>query len=311
MKSLLPSPRRPAGFTLTELVIAMTVLTLLTGFIAQLVNSATIVATNSGKHIDADSQARLVLNRMAGDFAKMLKRSDVDCLFSKQAGNDKMFFYSEAPAYYDGGSSSFKPRSSVALAGYRVNADSRLERLGKLLGWSGTSNTQPGGVVFLTYPTPTVAVPKPAPESASLLENNWSTTLGTAPAYEGTDDDYHMLTEQACRLEFCFLLKNGKYAFDPAGGTATNIHDLKDVRAIVVGLVVLDPASQKIAQIDKVSAAFPDPTIADLTATPPVLMAERWRRQLYSGDFSKTTGIPQAAAAQIRIYERHFPVNNP
>lgn len=299
---------RCAAFTLTEVTISLAVLTMLTTFVAQLVNSTTIVTTNSRKHMDADSQARLVFDRMAGDFAKIVRRSDVDYVFSKQAGNDRMFFYSEAPACYDGGSSAFKPRGSVALVGYRVNADSQFERLGKLLSWSGSTTTQPGGVVFLTYPAPTAAVPKPTPLPASLLENNWAATLGSAPAYDGTDDDYHVLADQACRLEFCFLLKNGKYAFDPAGGTAATIHSLKDVSAIVVALVVLDEASQKLVEASRVGAAFPDPTAEELATTPPVLMGERWRRLLYRSDFAEAAGIPPAAASQIRVYERHFPL---
>jgi hypothetical protein len=189
----------------------------------------------------------------------------------------------------------------VALAGYRINADYQFERLGKLLSWSGSAGTQPGGVVFLTYPPTTTPSATPAPLPASLLESNWSAAIGSQPGYDGTDDDYHVLADQACRLEFCFQLKNGKYALDPAGGTATNIHSMKDVAAIVVGLVVLD--------IAKVSEAFADPTAAELAASPPTLMAKRWRGQLLSGDFAKTAGIPQAAASQIRIYERHFYLN--
>src|SRR4051812_22771165 len=125
--------RRHGAFTLTELIIAVGVLTLLTSFVAQLVNNATIVTTHSRKRIDADGQARLVFDRISGDFAKMLKRTDVDYLFSKQTGNDRMFFYSEAPAYYDGGASSIKPHSSVALVGYRINTSYQIERLGKEL----------------------------------------------------------------------------------------------------------------------------------------------------------------------------------
>lgn len=300
---------RCAAFTLTEMIIAMSVLTLLTTFIAQLVNSATIVTTNSRKHMDADSQARLIFDRMGADFSRMLQRSDVDYLFSKQDGNDKMFFYSEAPAYFDGGPSTFKPRSSTALVGYRINLDHQFERLGKLLNWSGSTTTQPGGAVYLTYPASTVAVPKPTPVPASLLENNWPDALGSAPAYFGTDTDYHVMASQACRLEFCFLLKDGRYVTNPAGGAATTIHSLKDVSAIVVGLVILDAASQKIADMGRVSAAFADPSAADLSANPPVLMAARWRSQLYGSGFAVSAGIPQAATAQIRLYERHFPLN--
>ena len=88
MQRLSFSSHRSGAFTLTELIVAVSVLTLITAFVAQLVNNATIVMTHSRKHSDADSQARLVFDRMAGDFARMLKRSDVDYLFCKQAGND-------------------------------------------------------------------------------------------------------------------------------------------------------------------------------------------------------------------------------
>jgi competence protein ComGF len=309
MKSERRSPIFSQAFTLTELLVSMAVLIVLTAFVAQIVTNVSIVTTHGRKRIDADSEARMVLDRMAGDFAKMLKRTDVDYLFSEQTGNDRMFFYSEAPAYYDGGASSFTPRSSTALVGYRINANFQCERLGKQLSWGGSSTTQPGSIVFLTYPQPTVAVPKPTPLPASLLETNWPTVLGAAPDYNGVDADYHVLAEQVCRMEFCFQMKDGTYALDPAGGKASNIHALNDVTAIVVALVVLDSASQKITGLDKVSAAFTDATAADLAANPPVLIGDRWRQQLLQAGFAKAAGIPPAAAAEIRIYQRYFPLN--
>lgn len=302
---------RRQAFTLTELLVAISVLTLLTTFVAQLVNNATIVTTHSRKRVDADSQARMVFDRLTGDFAKMLKRSDVDYLFCKQDGNDRMFFYSEAPAYYDGSSSSLKPRSSMALLGYRINSHYQIERLGKQLSWGGDSSTQPGSTIFLTYPAPTVTTPKPSPLPTSLLENNWTDAIGSAPTYDGSDSDYHVLADQVCRFEFCFQMKDGTYVLDPTGSSSSTVHSLKDVVAIVVGLVVLDSASQQIADISKVSKAFDDPTVAKITANPPVLMGESWRQQLLKPGFAASAGIPQAAASQIRIYERYFPLNVP
>ncbi|MEZ0258040.1 MAG: type II secretion system protein J, partial [Chthoniobacter sp.] len=282
---------RHQAFTLTELIVAISVLTLLTTFVAQLVNNATIVTTHSRKRVDADSQARLVFDRVAGDFAKMLKRTDVDYLFCKQTGNDRMFFYSEAPAYYDGAANSIKPRSSAALLGYRINSHYQIERLGKQLSWGGNSGTQPGSTIFLTYPAPTVTKPKPTPLPSSLLENNWPDAIGSAPTYDGTGSDYHVLADQVCRFEFCFQMKDGTYALDPTGNSGGTVHSLKDVVAIVVGLVVLNSASQQITDISKVSNAFDDPTAAQITANPPVLMGESWRQKLLQPGF--------AAAARI------------
>jgi prepilin-type N-terminal cleavage/methylation domain-containing protein len=298
------------AFTLTELIVAISVLTLLTTFVAQLVNNATIVTTHSRKRVDADSQARLVFDRMEGDFAKMLKRPDVDYLFCKRAGNDRMFFYSEAPAYYDGSLSDSSKRNSLALLGYRINSRFQIERLGKQLNWGG-AGTAPGSTVFLVYPAPTVTTPKPTPVPASLLENNWPGTIGSAPNYEGTDADFHVLADQVCRLEFCFQMKGGSYVLDPTGAGSAIVHSLKDVTAVVVGLVVLDSTSQQIVDIGMVSNAFEDPTSANLAANPPVLMGGHWRQQLLRPNFAQSAGIPQAAASQIRIYEKYFPLNPP
>ena len=66
------------GFTLAELVVTVGVLVLLVLLFTQLLNSAATVTTLGHKQMDADSQARQLLDRMAIDFAQMVKRSDVD-----------------------------------------------------------------------------------------------------------------------------------------------------------------------------------------------------------------------------------------
>ena len=66
------------GFTLAEMLISIVVITLIILMVGQLMTSATAVTRTGNKHIDTDTQARAVLDRMALDFAKMLKRTDVD-----------------------------------------------------------------------------------------------------------------------------------------------------------------------------------------------------------------------------------------
>ena len=70
--------RGAAGFTLAELLVSIGVLVLLVFLATQLINSATTVAILGNKRMDADSEARQVLDRMAIDFAQMVKRTDVD-----------------------------------------------------------------------------------------------------------------------------------------------------------------------------------------------------------------------------------------
>src|SRR5882672_4204345 len=67
-----------AGFTLAELLVSVGVLVLLVLLATQLLNSAATITTLGHKQMDADSQARQLLDRMAIDFAQMVKRSDVD-----------------------------------------------------------------------------------------------------------------------------------------------------------------------------------------------------------------------------------------
>src|SRR5947207_12541777 len=66
------------AFTLAELVVTVGVLVLLVLLFTNLLNSAATVTTLGHKQMDADSQARQLLDRMAIDLAQMVKRSDVD-----------------------------------------------------------------------------------------------------------------------------------------------------------------------------------------------------------------------------------------
>ena len=60
--------RTGKAFTLAELLVTMTVLVLLVFLFTQLLNSAATTMTLGNKRMDADSQARQLLDRMAIDF---------------------------------------------------------------------------------------------------------------------------------------------------------------------------------------------------------------------------------------------------
>jgi type II secretory pathway component PulJ len=66
------------GFTLAELLVSVFVLTLIVFMAGQFMTSATAITRTGHKHIDTDTQARVVFDRMALDFAQMLKRTDID-----------------------------------------------------------------------------------------------------------------------------------------------------------------------------------------------------------------------------------------
>src|SRR5215471_8736684 len=166
--------KRRGGFTLMELLVSLVVMTIIVLMVAQVMNNAAATARTGNKHIDTDTQARIVLDRMAMDFRKMLKRTDIDYyikaplgyrnpkahgngqkLKSGELGNDQMAFYSEVPGFYPAGS-----QSPVSLVAYRIDNNSasatylQLQRMGKGLLWNGVNNgttsTSPYPIVFAT-----------------------------------------------------------------------------------------------------------------------------------------------------------------
>ena len=104
--------------------------------------------------MDADSQARQLLDRMAIDFAQLVKRSDVDFL-AKGTVRTKLrrrcdgwkrsdnILQRSARLLSLGGS-----QSPVSLVAYRINSQNQMERMGKGLVWNGVSSTDTP-VVFM------------------------------------------------------------------------------------------------------------------------------------------------------------------
>ena len=226
---------RAAAFTLIELLTSMAVLVLLVVAVSQIVNGTTTLSTANRQHLDADNQARLVFDRMALDFGRMLKRPDVDYIFAPQAGDDKFFFYTEAPGFFYNGTGGTaieaSAQSPLSLVGYRVNSQGQkdpyqLSRLGKGLQWDegdgpAQGATEPASIMFLTpsgtplpSPTPTSAsTPVPTPFPSTTLSGRWPNTVGKSPDYNYDEKDttalnsYHVIAGQVCRMEVCFLLK--------------------------------------------------------------------------------------------------------
>ena len=307
------------AFTLLELLVAIVVLGILLTLIGQLTNNIALSTAATHHRAAANRQARLLFDRMAMDFEGMPLRSDVDYLFPKQTGNDSMFFYSEAPAYFARDPSP-SDRSLLGLIGYRIAPDSGLERLGKGLGWDGSPSGEAGGaIIFLTYPNRKAPSPTNLPIPESTLAGRWRRTIGTPPHYRGVDDDYHLISPHIYRIEVCFQL-----GADPATGEDatfsnnpfTPLHrdycGLKDVRSIIVAIALMDESSaQLLGDSNKIEQSLPDPTDSDLNANPPKLMATIWREKLSTTGFAAEANIPAAAVGQIRIYQRSFRLKQP
>ena len=218
-------PKLAPAFTLVEMLVAMSVLVLITLMLMQMVNSITATTTCSRVHLLCDKQAAMIFDRLASDIFAMPKRQDLDVMFSKldANANDTMFFFSETPGYFDANPAVKK--SSFTLIGYRVNVKYQLERLAKGLAWS-SENQSPGSLTFLTT-APAANSCAPIPESTLPDNPIWKSSIGTWSALyqDGTDVDYSVLGESVLRMEFCYMLKDGSASMIPVKGGTAVVHD--------------------------------------------------------------------------------------
>jgi hypothetical protein len=309
--------KKTAAFTLAELVVTVGVLVLLVLLATQLLKSAATVTTLGHKQMDADAQARQLLDRMAIDLAQMIKRSDVDYYVKSnttngsglrrvlQPGNDQIAFYSSVPGYYPGGNY----QSPVSLVAYRVNSNSasfsynKIERMGKGLLWNAATPS-PAPIVYipipLASPLPLGELPSPTPNplpspawpEASSATTSWSDSEAIGP--------------EVFRFEYYYQLEDGTSSDVP---WITSIHSspsgMQDVAAIIVDIAVIDPKSKTLltnAQINTLAGQLID----FQSGRPPGYLRTQWQNTL-----NANTTLPRPAISGIRLYERFIYLSPP
>jgi prepilin-type N-terminal cleavage/methylation domain-containing protein len=327
--------RSGRGFTLVEMLISIVVLALLILVVTQVVNTAATIVRPANKHIDTDTQARAILDRMALDIGRMLKRTDVDYyvkaplgyknpnshgqgnkLQTGQPGSDQIAFFSQVPGYYPTGS-----QSPISLVAYRVNANPSsasylmLERMGKGLVWNGVSNSN----------IPLVFVPLTIDATWPAATNNDNSAKSKDPAA------YETIGPQVFRFEYYYLLKDGSVTDVPAESwdntktISANLNAFSDVEAIAVAIAVIDPANRSLLYDPstpsdpwhRLSSLASD--MADFKTAPGKgtgnqtkyigFLEANWESVVESAAATgRTTGdsFPPAAASAVRIYNRYF-----
>ena len=288
-------PRVTPAFTLAETLVAISVLALLVLLITQLLNNAAALTTAGNKRMDADSQARPLFERMALDFAQVIKRSDVSYYVKTAAtpmtGNDLMGFYSAVQGYYP------TTPSPISVVAYRVNSDSSnsvayncLERMGKGLDWNGASSTN----------IPVVFRPL-------TLHGTWP-SVASSSTYDDTDPakrTYEIIGPQVFRFEYYYFEKaTGNLVAYPAAWTSLSAAAIKDAAAIVVAIAVIDPKSKVLlsnSQVATLVESLPD----YVSGLRPGELLAQWQSVL-----DNITNMPRPAISGIRLYERCFYISD-
>lgn len=305
------------AFTLVEVLVAMTVLVLLIGLIAQMTDGVASVIGRGQAHIDTDGQARALLDRMAIDLGAMVKRPDVDYYLKgrpaalTQPGNDQIAFYSEVPGYFPP-STDTTTQSSASLVAYRVNGNTlHMERLCKGLVWNGASAGAGNAMGFLPVP---LASPLPSPLPATILPPLWPQAADPTTQ----DLDYEELGPQVFRFEYYYVLKGQSatsnvsmlsltpwYADAPVSHTSVN--GMQDVAGIGVLIAVIDQKSRTLVSKDQLATLAgqmedaPDPSGGNFASPGDIEL--QWTTAV------NKSSLPRPAASAIRIYTRCFYLN--
>lgn len=274
------------AFTIVELLVSIAVLVVLVLLVGRLFTSAATVTTSGNKRMDTYAQLRPLFDRMAVDFSRMLKRSDIDYYLKSsgnvQAGNDQIAFYSTVAGYFQSSGS----QSPVSIVSYRINSTSgtisfnKLERMSKGLVWNGVSNTETP-IVFLPF----------------TISNTWPTATNS-----NSDPDYELIGPYVFRFEYYYLLKNGNLSDTPWDTPAghSSVDGMQDVAAISVSIAAIDPKSRVLisdSQLTTLASRLNDFT----TSMKPGDLVNQWQTAL-----DGTTDIARPSVSAVRIYERYF-----
>ncbi len=335
------------AFTLAEMLVSIAVLTLLVLMLTQLMNNAAPIARTANKRMDTDTQARTVLDRIAVDLARMLKRTDVDYYIkgptnynghgnghaygqrvqTGQQGSDQIAFFSQVPGYYPSGA-----QSPISLVAYRVNGNPNsasylmLERMGKGLLWNGVNNNVSGSnaiypIVFLPGQ---IAAGNPPWNQGSP---QWYAAVNNDTSGKSSDPDYQTIGPGVFRLEYYYLRKDGSIkdipalTWDATQTVSANLNAFSDVEAIVVAIAVIDPATRSMIPpatlVNMLSdmADFKNANGNGIGAQKIGDLENNWNLAVQSAASTGTTSdgspFPPAAASAIRIYNRYFDLRTP
>jgi len=307
--------RGAAGFTLAELLISVGVLVLLMLLFTELLNNAATVTSLGHKQMDADTQARELLDRMAIDVAQMVKRPDVDYYLksssgtaadcgvcSIQTGNDQAAFFSTVAGYYSTvptPAPTHTTKSPISLVSYRVNSDvtsssyTRMERMGKGLTWNGFSSSW----------TPMVFLPQTIGGPTPPLNGNWPSAVSSS----ATDSSYEVIGPQVFRFEYYYLLTTGSFSATPWNTSAgsTSVNAMRDIAAIIADVAVIDPKSKVLVNNSRLATLAGQLGDYSSGMVPGQLIAS-WRTAI-----DANMSLPRPALSGIRLYERYLYLSPP
>jgi prepilin-type N-terminal cleavage/methylation domain-containing protein len=308
--------KRTPGFSLVELLVAVTVLALLGAVVVQMMGTTSRTVRLSNQIVDTASQARLVFDCLGTDLSALIKRPDVpfEALNATSGTTNLLRFVSNVPSASSSLTSTTNRSTSLVTYQVAPHTDNAarpcLVRAGKAIAWSNT------GYFGLD---PSTGLP------LAFSSASFPATLLPQTA------DFHILAPGVIRVIVGFQLypdnqsvtlqngtqianARGQVFYSPPvrsavsyGGGATALQiDLSRISALVVGLVVIDLDSLRLLNADQVNAlaaAFPVPT-----QNPQPLPVAAWGSTATQPS-SLPSSVPLAARQSVRVFQRFYPIH--
>jgi prepilin-type N-terminal cleavage/methylation domain-containing protein len=332
--------RRRYGFTLLEMLVALSVLSILVVFIAKMIGAMQATSQVGTQGTLTDSDARVAFEMIGQDLAAMLKRNDIDfwaCnpvagssgLAEVNSGNDTLLLFSDVAS--DDSDIPSGGNRKISLICYQIAASANnpglngaslpcLLRSGKAVGISdsGFMGLKTNGLPIRFSDTGTQSFP------SKLLPSNTSTSSDFDVLASGVvqmvigfqlyPDNAPITLDDGSAQGLTLPNSQGQIVYFPpvrkltplGGGASVNYLDFTRISAIVVGLVVIDHTTLKLlspTQVSAISSAFSVPQMN-------MLPVPSWQATFNGIIASLKSTIPLPALKSVHIYERMYPITS-
>jgi len=279
---ILPISKPPCrrGFTLVELIVAMSLFTVILLVTVQVSNSALIITRNTKTRLAAQREASVTAHQLRTDFAQRIRRIDTPVRFEKKIGSDSLALLTQRLGYSDGLDN---PDRAVSIIEYRIETSSTEKAANGLLRASR-------GIGFGELTA------RPALDEGTLA-------LASLPAEGPKELDarhFQMLTPGVIRLELSFLINDQAM---PIRMQAPDDQELID--GVIATICILDPDHRgglRDDQLTRIAEQFDD-------AADGKLPVEDWLQTL---DDLPTLlqGFPKAILRHVRVKQILIPFHD-
>lgn len=316
-------PPAPLAFTLVELMVAISVLAVLCSLVLQVMSSTSRLTGNSRQTTDCDIEARYALDQISMDLARRIRRPDASAYIDKLSGDDRFYFFAEAPGYDP--DLPVEQRSNISLVGYRIRqrgTEFALQRFAKALPWSSSN-----GKIAMPYVMADYSLNADKSNPAFIMDQ--STLAGAFPSVisqsSSEENSYQTIAENVVRFEVSLI--TSPTSFDENTGTLLstplpsgtaprfpssqrvqerirtelNGHGLSRISAIVITLAIVDPQNiMRLSEAQIKTFVTSDTFDAIHDENSILLPMEAWNREL----ITQSSSLPKPLKNGIRFYQR-------